>query len=522
MKKFLENHEFEDYFDSSILARGREYYRENRILNIWYQANHVVAYVGGSKIYKTELEIENNEIKSYYCSCPYSEDGEYTCKHLAAVLYCLLEEEIPELEQGRSKKKKVNSEESELHKIYNEMQYELDKISDRNSFVNYYNGRYFVDLISRITYKIETFIDESNYDDAFELIKHTYYFIKNTYMDGSNGEYQDSFCELSSVTSKLLYEKNYYEKFLKWANEVADNYELGDFSDAPLYAFVLYVHDKESAQEVVKVLDDCGAQYGFFINRVLDKISLVYDYIDKEEAIQMCYQNIGEHGVKDLLIQYLKEENKIDEVIKILKDDVHNHVRKDMVYDELIKVFNENNMLDEKKKLLPDVIVETCNFERYKELKNMCDAKEWKELKGKIISKIKSDDHWILEDIYEEENEPDKLFALIKKNPSIDKLYEYQTILKNKYSKELLDFYKPQIMEEAKHVSQRDHYRDLCKYIKKMNELSNSSEFIYDMIEEMYPLYQNKKAFKEEIMNVLNNENKVKFANLINKKTEEK
>ena len=32
MKRFLENNNFEKYFDSHILYRGEAYYKENRIL----------------------------------------------------------------------------------------------------------------------------------------------------------------------------------------------------------------------------------------------------------------------------------------------------------------------------------------------------------------------------------------------------------------------------------------------------------------------------------------------------------
>ena len=170
MKKFLENNEFENQFESNILYRGQEYYSENRILDIWYQDNNVYAYINGSDIYKVELEIKNGEMKNYYCSCPYSEDGEYLCKHIAAVLYYLSDNEVPELEKGELERKKANKNESKLDEIYDEMQYELNKISDRNGFINYFNGRYFVDLISKTSYQIEKFIDEKNYNDAFELI----------------------------------------------------------------------------------------------------------------------------------------------------------------------------------------------------------------------------------------------------------------------------------------------------------------------------------------------------------------
>ena len=125
MKKFLENDEFENYFENSILSRGQSYYIDNRILDIWYQENNVYAYVDGSEIYKVELEIKNGEIRRYYCSCPYSEDGEYMCKHIAAVLYYLSDNKVPELEKEESKNKKTNKETTKLNKIYDEMQSEL-------------------------------------------------------------------------------------------------------------------------------------------------------------------------------------------------------------------------------------------------------------------------------------------------------------------------------------------------------------------------------------------------------------
>lgn len=86
----------------------------------------------------------------------------------------------------------------------------------------------------------------------------------------------------------------------------------------------------------------------------------------------------------------------------------------------------------------------------------------------------------------------------------------------DKYSKELLNFYKPQIIEAAKKVSDRKWYQELCHYIRKMKELDDSDSFIFDMLKEMYPSYKNKRAFKEEIMAVLSTKNKQRFYELIN------
>lgn len=517
MKKFLKNYNFEDYFESHILSRGKSYYKENRILNIWCQDNLITAYIDGFEIYRVELKVSDKKILNSYCSCPYSEDGEFMCKHIAAILYYLRENKIPELEISDKKQISQEKNKSELSKIYDEMKYELRKISDRNGFVNYYNGRYFVDLISNVSDYIDDFIDNEKYNYAFELIKYTYRFIKDTFMDGSNGEFQDSLYLVNESASKLLYNEEYYDIFLDYTYEITSNNDLDDFSDSPLHSFILYAHDKASAKKVVKILDNIELDYGIFVNTTLDKISLTYDYINKNDAIKICYENINHYGVKELLIKYLKNDNKIDEVIKILKDDIKNHVRKDMAYDKLLDVYDEYNKPEEKKKLLPEVIIETNSFERYKELKDMCDESEWKFLKEKIISKIKPNNRNILEDIYMDENEIDKLFDLLKKNPNMSRLARYQDGVKNKYSEELLKLYKPQILEEAKRVSDRKWYQELCYYIKKMSEINDSDDFIFEMLKEMYPNYRSKRAFKEEIMNVLSNKNKNRFYKLIQK-----
>lgn len=62
MRKLIENDEFKYSFDTNILERGMEYYKSNRILDIWCQDNIVTSYIDGSQIYKVKLEIKNNEL----------------------------------------------------------------------------------------------------------------------------------------------------------------------------------------------------------------------------------------------------------------------------------------------------------------------------------------------------------------------------------------------------------------------------------------------------------------------------
>lgn len=72
-------------------------------------------------------------------------------------------------------------------------------------------------------------------------------------------------------------------------------------------------------------------------------------------------------------------------------------------------------------------------------------------------------------------------------------------------------------MKNQKRISARKWYQELCHYIKKMKELDNSDDFIFDMLMEMYPNYRGKRAFKEEILNVLSSKNKQRLYELTEK-----
>lgn len=92
---------FEPSIDSDILLRGLDYYKNNKIIDIWSQDNFVKAYIHGEEIYKVEIKAEDGIIEYATCTCPFFKDeGEY-CKHITAVLFHLKNNEVPELEQKK-------------------------------------------------------------------------------------------------------------------------------------------------------------------------------------------------------------------------------------------------------------------------------------------------------------------------------------------------------------------------------------------------------------------------------------
>jgi len=78
----LITNEFEDYFNYQALERGRNYFLEDRVLDVFIMGKTISGSVNGNKRYSTTITYSKNAIRSR-CDCPV-ESG---CKHAAAILY---------------------------------------------------------------------------------------------------------------------------------------------------------------------------------------------------------------------------------------------------------------------------------------------------------------------------------------------------------------------------------------------------------------------------------------------------
>ena len=96
--------DFEMQIEEKILARGKKYFADGFVADIWSKApNHYQAVVEGSIPYNVEIHLNNDgEVLSHHCDCPY-DWGEY-CKHKVAVLLAVhahLEHGTPLKQKGK-------------------------------------------------------------------------------------------------------------------------------------------------------------------------------------------------------------------------------------------------------------------------------------------------------------------------------------------------------------------------------------------------------------------------------------
>jgi hypothetical protein len=80
---------FERFIDETILARGRVYFRDGRVVSVEEaEDNHFIAEVEGTEIYEVEVLLDTaSNITETSCDCPY-DMGPY-CKHQVAVFFSL-------------------------------------------------------------------------------------------------------------------------------------------------------------------------------------------------------------------------------------------------------------------------------------------------------------------------------------------------------------------------------------------------------------------------------------------------
>lgn len=99
--------QFEQIIDEKILSRGLSYYKKGLVQQLDEVApNTYEAVVEGTEDYTVQLTINNDVVTEYVCDCPYDQGP--VCKHVAAVLFKLLEEPlqlIPEQNPTKSKSK---------------------------------------------------------------------------------------------------------------------------------------------------------------------------------------------------------------------------------------------------------------------------------------------------------------------------------------------------------------------------------------------------------------------------------
>lgn len=546
--------DFKNDFNTRILSRGYEYYEDGLVEDVLLKGNIVTAKVLGTETYDVSIEIDNGIFIDGDCTCPYASDGSY-CKHMAALLYYLDNENLDENNNYTPKEKKIRDSLKNINKtelddflvelltedknIYDKFRLRFNKsfprltIKDyekkiydaiaksagRDGFIDYHESWDYTKNMHKITSEVNKLVDNGEYDLAFEVARTILETIPDTAIDdsnGSTGEVADSCIEIiERILESILHDENALaKKILDYIlNETKTEY-LSNYA-IDLYPLLdLYVERNRYLDEIEEGLLDAlelGKSKDYFWNAE-HYVDILVDIYNKEDDKEKIINLLKKYSAnKDICLklveEYLKEDN-VKDAITLLKNRLKEDSNRDYAY-KLSEIYQKENMMEEYKNILYKLLYELdkYNIDIYKKIKYLYSNKDWLIEREKIISRILKEakgNTYITDilNIYIEEKKYDDMYNLLK-DKDMSTIMRYEEYLLPKYNKELINIYVKCCKSFASKAFNRSMYSELARDMLHIKKMQNSENEYTKLLEEMREKYRNKPAMQDELSQVL-------------------
>lgn len=551
---------WKDLFQEHILARGEAYYFEGAVLELHKTEHGYHAVVEGTEDYEVDIEMEGERVCEMYCSCPYAENGN-NCKHMAAVLFEIEEQneedilaegtcpddqekEVEEIieriseEELRSFVKGIAAQDSEIRNILmtryavkiDEKQMErlkqgVDQLvweyGDRSGYIDYRNALDFCwALENYLEDKVDTLIERKCYGQAFALTNYVFQTIGNIDIDDSDGG--------TSQVANVCYDK--WKKILENCSEEEKNEMFSWFMSHLSCDYVVdymedYMEDflthefqnREMLEKMLKDLDeriemqtsstDCGstwsARYGYE-NNIIKRLERMERLgFSAEEIREYRRQHWRFSVVRELEIQENLNNGNLDEAIRILQESkILDKEYPGLIArysEQLISIYETQPDKEVYKKELLYYVFECPqnNLVHIYKLKKVCTDKEWDGYREKILKSPKN--YNILYPFMEKEGMYEPMLECLKKETFIYNLDRYEKVLKEKFPEQVRDIYISYLRHEAERASNRNRYRELMKYLKKIRRYPRGKEKASEIAKNWRAVYYRRTAMMDEM-----------------------
>lgn len=494
------------------LKNNKGYYSNysSNILDIWYQENKITAYVEGTNIYKVQMIVKGSEISNYFCSCPYSKRGMSFCKHLSGIINYLDKHEIPEMENIQTSSDEIDFNLS-INDIIRKFKENINNlIEPYYDSIDCYNSKFFLEMLIKYTKYINNLIEENKLDDAFKVIIQFLIIIDETNIEGYD-EYYEGKNEILYYIVKLIKEYNYKTKIVEYIDANCNNEEVTNIIISLIDCLINNIETTDDAKTVINIISQIKLDDYEFDELIEKMIDITHDYVGLEDAIKLAEKYRNLYYIREKIIKYIEETHDKKRLIKEIKNQLKDSETMEL-YEKLLSIYLVDD-IEEAKKLLLIMINNFHKINYYQKLKSISNKTQMKEYRNEIINNLNKNGFYcsFLLEIYDEDDLVDSLFKEIIKYGDLSLFSRYKEKINHKFHDKLANYYRKNIINKATKCYGRNEYYELCKYIKDLYQINCSSDFIMDMLKTMYSSYKTKKAFKEEILKVLNENDREKF-----------
>lgn len=211
------------------------------------------------------------------------------------------------------------------------------------------------------------------------------------------------------------------------------------------------------------------------------------------------------HGVRSYLVNRYVDNKAFDKAVKLLKEGIevdsespglvskYEHKLKD-----IYKLTGDDEAYEEALwSLLTDKPWQA--LEQFNELKEFYPADEWEKQRELAFEKLAPLPHANLAPLFLSEKMYDRLLQDVLESGRIDRIQEYEDILKPMYPQELLDQYEKLIHFKAKSASNRGQYRAVVRDLKAMKKYPGGEEVVRQIVEDWQSVYNRRPAMIDEL-----------------------
>ena len=515
------NLSFKHEFSTEELEAGYELYLQNEVDDLEVHQGDIHAYVMDCKV---NVYTQNGSILDMDCTCGESQNA---CQHEAAVLFEVTKQEMhhdhhqkqpqqsdKDILQGISKQqlnafileymKENPSFRLQLQSYFNSFfpMNEMDYIKEwkhiRNEvdyrYITYDESASFERKTSQLLSKLEKGVEIHCYN-VFHICSIIFDDVVTLLLEDDNEQFSNEFIpyKLKHLIQLCIgnSDANTKKRIQKWLLACQDKgivYECGlDDVVESLYFSTLSLQEQINYQK----------EHMYHDTSVEELISLFHQSQMSQEAIDHeVFQYIELDAARDWIVQYLLKHHKIDQAIEILceKANQKNSHTKQQFAIQLIHVYEQYHYMEAYHQRIREYFKEETQgiLELFQEYKTHFSLVEWNDLKKELISLFSSME--LRAEAYYQEDMKEELMLVIEQNPiAVQRLYVYETILKDAFSSRLLDLYEQKI-QNLSHYADQMSYQQIDHILRHMLALSTGEKRVSEIVQHLLQTYKRRRS----------------------------
>lgn len=269
---------------------------------------------------------------------------------------------------------------------------------------------------------------------------------------------------------------------------------------------------ESEAQQIINHLDKLQhSEYDGEQAQII-KLNIIKKTKGEKEAEKFIEQNLSNPNLRRESIHKALINKSYEKAIQFANDGIQQDQKSKPGlamewYNWLLKIAqaqNNNVKIIEYARLL---FIDNFTHEQdyYQLLKNNSLPEKWTPFVEQIIKDIVAKNRWLDTDlisrIYINEQWWNRLLELVKQNPSLHFIEQYEKHLSKDYAHELVSMYANAIENYMKVSTGRNHYQTACKYLRRVIKLGGR-ETVEKIIADFRKQYPQRKALMEELIKV--------------------